>query len=173
MGTGTHRTRRLPKPANRSRRRIAAADLAGVERAGNPAVLVLLGGLSMKVAIGHFGMPNRGGWPGQLQLCHHRNVYMECGGIVWLYRHEGTAFPQAVGAIRHAADKVGVEKLMWGSDWPRTMVDFTYKQSLDFVAASGAFSDAELDAFLGSNAARLYGLEPHEPAARIALITEG
>jgi predicted TIM-barrel fold metal-dependent hydrolase len=127
----------------------------------------------LKVAIGHFGMPNRGGWPGQMMLCRHENVFIECGGLVWLYREEGFPFPEGMKAIGAAVAAVGMEKLMWGSDWPRTMVDFTYRQSLDFVAESGEFSEGEKSAFLGGNAARLYGLSGIDESARLALITEG
>jgi predicted TIM-barrel fold metal-dependent hydrolase len=95
------------------------------------------------------------------------------GGIVWLYRAEGYPFPSAVRAIREAADAVGIEKLMWGSDWPRTMVDFTYRQSLDFVRLNSTLSERQRELLLGENAARLYRLQPsrakREPAV---LITE-
>ena len=128
----------------------------------------------VRIAIGHFGMPSRGGWPGQLDLCRHDAVRMECGGIIWLYRNEGPAFPDALAAIRHAGDTVGFDKLMWGSDWPRTMVDYSYAQSLDFVRAAPAeqLTDADKRAFLGGTAAEFYGmaLEPRAPMPRI---TEG
>jgi predicted TIM-barrel fold metal-dependent hydrolase len=128
----------------------------------------------LKMAIGHFGMPNRKGWPGQLRLCRHEGVYLESGGIIWLYRQEGYPFAGAIAAIREAADAVGWEKLIWGSDWPRTMVDFTYRQSLDFVRKSAEISDSHRDLFLGENAARLYNL-PRPTAIRqaVPLITEG
>lgn len=32
-----------------------------------------------------------------------------------------------------AADLVGFDKLMWGSDYPRTMTAISYRMSLDFV----------------------------------------
>ena len=35
----------------------------------------------LKVAIGHFGMPNRGGWPGQLELCSPQ----KCLYRMWRY----------------------------------------------------------------------------------------
>ena len=54
---------------------------------------------------------NRRGWPGQLDLCRHANVYMESGGITWLYRHEGPPYPGALKAIKQAKDRVGIEKL--------------------------------------------------------------
>jgi predicted TIM-barrel fold metal-dependent hydrolase len=129
---------------------------------------------NLKVAIGHFGMPTRRGWPGQLRLCRHENVYMESGGIIWLYRNDGYPFPNAMKAINEAKKEVGIEKLMWGSDWPRTMVDFTYRQSLDFVRKSDALSDDEKTALLGANAAKLYGLTtPSQVRKPVALITEG
>lgn len=127
----------------------------------------------LRVAIGHFGMPNRGGWPGQLLLCRHENVYIECGGLVWLYRHEGYPFPDACAALTKAADEVGGEKLMWGSDWPRTMVDYTYRQSLEFVGDYGVFEGAELAGFLGGNAARLYAFSTMKSPEPMSLITEG
>jgi predicted TIM-barrel fold metal-dependent hydrolase len=128
----------------------------------------------LRVALGHFGMPNRRGWPGQLRLCRYENVHLESGGIIWLYRHEGYPFPGAIAAIREAARQVGWEKLMWGSDWPRTMVDFTYRQSLNFIRESREISASEKSLFLGENAARLYGLpRPDTQRHPAALITEG
>lgn len=128
----------------------------------------------LKVAIGHFGMPNRGGWPGQLALCRYEHVYLETGGIVWLYRDEGYPFPSALDAIQRARDAVGIDKLMWGSDWPRTMIDFTYRQSLEFLRCSEALSAQERAGLLGRNAARLYALAyPTSPHTPLPLITEG
>lgn len=128
----------------------------------------------LKVALGHFGMPNRGGWPGQLRLARHANVYLETGGIIWLYRREQYPFSGAVEAIVAAAKEVGMEKLMWGSDWPRTMVDFTYRQSLDFIRQSDRLSDRDKALLLGGNAQHLYGFSPpSEPPQPATLITEG
>ena len=116
----------------------------------------------LQVAVGHFAMPTRGGWPAQLRIARHPRVMIESGGIVWLYRHEGPEFPEAIEAIQRARDEVGIEKLMWGSDWPRTMCDFTYAQSLDFVRNTDALNEEEKAAFLGGNAARFYGFPSPE-----------
>jgi L-galactono-1,5-lactonase len=128
---------------------------------------------NLKVAIGHFGMPNRGGWPGQLELCFHKNVYIECGGIIWLYRSEGYPFDSGREALRSAGLKVGYDKIMWGSDWPRTMVDFTYRQSLDFIFTDDAIGSEDKAAIFGANAAELYGFKGPRSVDRIPLITEG
>ena len=127
----------------------------------------------LKVAIGHFGMPTRGGWPGQLMLCKSEHVYLESGGIIWLHRREGYPFPGAVATIKEAANRVSIDKLMWGSDWPRTMADFTYRQSIQFIRDSAVLTERDKELLLGENALRLYDLPrssvPREP---VALITE-
>ncbi len=113
---------------------------------------------ALKVAIGHFGMAGNPGWMSQVRLGEHESVYVECGGIIWLFRREGPPFRRAQAAIRQAVKAIGARKIMWGSDYPRTMVDFTYQQSLDLALhGCGFLSRAERAGFLGANAARLYG----------------
>ncbi len=111
----------------------------------------------LKIAIGHFGMPVAEGWEQQLLLCRHDNVYMESGGITWLYNSEFYPFPSAIRVIRKAIDTVGAEKLMWGSDYPRTITAITYRMSYDFIVKSAELTDDEKRLFLGENAYRLYG----------------
>jgi L-galactono-1,5-lactonase len=118
----------------------------------------------LKVAIGHFGMAGHGNWMAQIRLGEQDHVYVECGGIIWLFRREGPPFKNAQKRIRQAVKAIGADKIMWGSDYPRTMVDFTYRQSLEFVTHGCDFlSEREKAAFLGGTAARLYGF----PASRI------
>jgi len=128
----------------------------------------------MIIALGHFGMVNRPGWREQLMLAREPNIYMESGGITWLFRNEGPPFPGAQEAFREAVDTVGADKLMWGSDYPRTMVDFTYEQTLDFLRDGCSFlGDGDRAAILGETARRLYGFEePAKPLARMKKITE-
>ena len=112
----------------------------------------------LKVLIGHFGMVTRPGWMEQIRLARHPNVYVESGGITWLFNDEFYPYPSAVRAIREAADAVGIDKLLWGSDYPRTITAITYKMSYDFVLKSrGVLTDDEKAKFLGLNAQRLFG----------------
>ena len=111
----------------------------------------------LKVAIGHFGMVTRAGWMEQIRLARHENVFVESGGITWLFNDEFYPFPSAVRAIRQAADEVGMEKLMWGSDYPRTITAITYKMSYDFVTKSKELTDDEKRLFLSENARRFFG----------------
>ncbi len=114
---------------------------------------------NLKIAIGHFGLATTKNWKNQILLARNANVYIESGGITWLYNSEFYPFPSAVKAIREAADLVGIDKLMWGSDYPRTICAITYKMSYDFVIKSNAFTDDEKAAFLGENAVKLYGFK--------------
>ena len=150
---------------------VGSEQVPGMER-------VLKSFPKLKVAIGHFGLVTRGKkdeWLTQIALARHENVYIESGGIIWLFRAEGWPFPGAIKAIHRAIKEVGVEKLMWGSDWPRTMVDFTYRQSISFIRdRDNGLSDAQKAAILGDNAARLFGFKKQaKKRAAAALITEG
>jgi len=84
---------------------------------------------------------------------------VESGGITWLYNTEFYPFPSAVRAIREAADLVGWDKLMWGSDYPRTITAITYRMSYDFITKSPDLTEAQKAAFLGGNAQRFYGFK--------------
>ena len=111
----------------------------------------------LKIAIGHFGMVTRPEWQEQIKLARHENVMIESGGITWLFNDEFYPFHGAVRAIREAADLVGMNKLMWGSDYPRTITAITYRMSYDFVSKSAELTEHDKALFLGENARQFYG----------------
>lgn len=114
---------------------------------------------NLKIAIGHFGMVTLPGWKEQIKLARHRNVRIESGGITWLFNDEFYPFRGAVDAIVEAAELVGMDKLMWGSDYPRTITAITYKMSYDFIIKSQTLSIDEKKKFLGENARLFYGFQ--------------
>ena len=114
----------------------------------------------LKVAIGHFGMVTTSAFESQVKLAlEGQNVMIESGGITWLYNAEFYPYPSAVRSIRQAADWVGVDRLMWGSDYPRTITAITYRMSYDFLFRSTLLTPDERAAFLGENAKRFYGFK--------------
>ena len=113
----------------------------------------------LKVAIGHFGMVTGKHFMKQIRLAEAPNVMVESGGITWLFNSEFYPFKGAVKAIKQAADAVGMEKLMWGSDYPRTITAITYRMSYDFILKSKALTQDEKEKFLGDNAIKFYGFE--------------
>ena len=111
----------------------------------------------LKVAIGHFGMVTTSAFESQVKLALEGPcVMIESGGITWLYNAEFYPFPSAVRSIRQAADWVGIDRLMWGSDYPRTITAITYRMSYDFLFRSNLLTPEEQAAFLGQNAQRFY-----------------
>ncbi|MBE5928883.1 MAG: amidohydrolase [Lachnospiraceae bacterium] len=113
----------------------------------------------LRIAIGHFGMVTRENWLEQIKLAKRSNVYIESGGITWLFNSEFYPYPSAIKAIKEAAAVCGTEKLMWGSDYPRTMVEITYKMSFDFVLKSAELTEREKELFLYKNAESFYGFD--------------
>ena len=113
-----------------------------------------------RIAIGHFGMVTVPGWQEQIRLARLPNVYIESGGITWLFNSEFYPYPSAVRAILEARDICGIEKLMWGSDYPRTMTAITYRMSWDFIDRAGELTSEEKRRFFHDNAAAFYRFGP-------------
>lgn len=116
----------------------------------------------LRIAIGHFGMVTRDKWREQIKLARNKNVFIESGGITWLFNDEFYPYPSAVRAINEAAQICGFDKLMWGSDYPRTMVEITYKMSFDFVLKSTEIAESDKEKFLFKNAKFFYRFDDFE-----------
>ena len=110
----------------------------------------------LRIAIGHFGMVTTDGWQEQIKLARNKNVFIESGGLTWLFNYEYYPYPSAIEAVKEAADICGIEKLMWGSDYPRTMTEITYKMAVRFILETRRLTEAEKKAFLGENAQKFY-----------------
>lgn len=111
---------------------------------------------NVRMAIGHFGMVTMPGWQEQIRLARYPNVFVESGGITWLFNSEFYPYPSAVRAILEARDICGMEKLMWGSDYPRTMTAITYRMSWDFVDKSPLLTPEEKQLFFHRNSEGFY-----------------
>ena len=121
----------------------------------------------LRMAVGHFGMVTRKNWEEQIKLAQNKNVYIESGGITWLFNSEFYPYPSAVKAINEAAEICGFDKLMWGSDYPRTMVEITYKMSFDFILKSNDISEENKQKFLFDNAKGFYAFNHLKPITPI------
>jgi predicted TIM-barrel fold metal-dependent hydrolase len=111
----------------------------------------------LKIAIGHFGMVTGRNWENQIDLARHPNVRIELGGMTWLFHSEFYPYPSGVEAIRTAIDRVGADKLMWGSDYPRTITAITYRMSYDFILKSDRLTASEKEQLMYRNAQAFYG----------------
>lgn len=126
----------------------------------------------LRIAIGHFGMVTRENWLSQIKLAENKNVFIESGGITWLFNSEFYPYPSAIKAIKEAAELVGYSKLMWGSDYPRTMTAITYKMSLDFIEKTNEISENDKALLLGENAVSFYGFKDLTVPERVRNMVE-
>jgi L-fuconolactonase len=93
-------------------------------------------------------------------LAAHPNVYCKLSGMVteadwtqWRADDFAPYLDAVVGAF-------GVERVMFGSDWPVCLVAASYAQVMGIVEAyAGRFSASECAKIFCENAARFYGLE--------------
>ena len=122
---------------------------------------------NLRIAIGHFGMVTTPGWQKQIELAKNKNVYIESGGLTWLFHKEFYPYPSAIDAILEAKSICGIDKLMWGSDYPRTMTDITYKSAVRFILESNKLTDEDKAKFLGENAIKFYGFKGLKPMPEI------
>ena len=68
--------------------------------------------------------------------------------------------PQVRPTLEKLVERIGVDRLMWGTDVPMVMRFYTYRQSLEFLRLNLDFlSQAEVDLVLGGNMARFMGIE--------------
>lgn len=126
----------------------------------------------LRIAIGHFGMVTCPGWEEQIRLAANKNVFVETGGITWLFHREFYPYPSAVRAIRTAISLCGAQKLMWGSDYPRTMTAITYSMSKDFIEKTPELTDREKHLILGENALGFYGFARRKDPEKILNMVE-
>jgi predicted TIM-barrel fold metal-dependent hydrolase len=109
--------------------------------------------------VGFFAKAGRWEFPDDLLRTYKRdNLWLEVmypisWGGVWDY-----PYPEAQALIRDLRDKLGAEKLVWGSDMPNVERFCTYTQSLDYVRRHCDFlTPHEKDRILGGNVANICG----------------
>jgi len=93
-----------------------------------------------------------------LKLAEFPNVWFELSAIPLLCEGEEYPYPRAQQIIQVAYEKVGADRILWGSDFPTVLEACTYRQCLNLVKNNCNFLNSEEKRkILGENAIRLYG----------------
>ena len=114
--------------------------------------------LAMGVPVQFFASDGSWNLPAELEAIYRRDdFYVEIMfPITWGGRWD-YPYREAHPLIRDLRDRIGAEKILWGSDMPNVERFCTYRQSLDYVRRYCDFlSSNDIDQILGLNAARLY-----------------
>ncbi len=106
------------------------------------------------IVIDHLGWPAGESWVSDLErAAQFPNVYCKLSGL--------TLFGEARPYVRRALALFGPARLMFGSDWPNSLPEYTWKTNLAaFTQAIGAQPIEVREELLGGTAARVYRLAP-------------
>ncbi len=102
----------------------------------------------------------QGRMPEQVEaLLSHEQLWVEIlYPISWGQGHE-YPYPELHPALRMLYDRVGGQRLVWGSDAPNVERNCSYRQSLDYLRLYCDFiSSSDMDRILGDNLAQLFGI---------------
>lgn len=84
------------------------------------------------------------------------NVWFDLAALCLNSRPEAYPYPTARSYVKDAADIVGADRLLWGSDMPSAMTRDTYQHFIDFIALHPGLSGQDKDKILYGNAERLF-----------------
>lgn len=94
-----------------------------------------------------------------LELANRPEVYVKISGF-WAFSPKGWDFPcyDLQRYVRMLTATFGSERMMWGSDFPSSLIRMTYRQSLEIVQTYCPFLSAHQKAdLLGRTAERVLG----------------
>jgi L-fuconolactonase len=99
-------------------------------------------------------------WKEQIrELASHPNVYCKISGMVTEADWKAWRPEQFKPYLDVVIESFGIERLMYGSDWPVALLAGSYRQVYDLAHQHIAPLGAEaLDRFFGRNATQFYGL---------------
>lgn len=149
---------------------VAAEAGAVASIAAGPAWLEDLGDIAsehpgLQILVHHMSHPSKGAdrerdIAALAELARHPSLGVKISGFnynserAWDY-----PYPDSIALFGRILDAFGDQRLYWGSDFPASRDDLTYRQSLEVVRAHCASAgDAAVSAILGGNAARLLHL---------------
>lgn len=116
---------------------------------------VITHGLVPAAVIHEIGIPDE-----VVQVLDQPSVFAE---VLFPAKFPEYPYPEAQGMLRRLRDRVGADKLLWGSDSPFGLTMWcTYRQSIDFIRVHCDFlTEDEKEQILGGNVARMFGIDPY------------
>jgi len=152
-----------------STRRVLVLDLGGVGSRSYQTEAVRAIALrhpALRIVIAHLGQPTPRAeadpalwaqWCAQIDLGLLPNVWFDCAALPAYVAEEGYPFPTAGRYLRQAIERIGADRVMWGTDLPGMLVHATYPQLAQLALEHTRFlSQRERALMLGGNALRVY-----------------
>ena len=95
-------------------------------------------------------------WLAELELLKQANVWFDIAAIPKILSPDVYPYPEAVDYLRTAADIVGSDRLMWGTDAPYAATQDSYEHLTDYLTKSDKFTQEELENIYYNNAKKVY-----------------
>lgn len=92
----------------------------------------------------------------KLRLLVLPNVWFDLAALPHNMAPDKYPYPAAAALVRRAADIVGTDRILFGSDFPSTLKDDSYEHLIGFIRDSEEFSEEEKKAILCGNAEAVY-----------------
>lgn len=121
---------------------------------------------TLRAVLDHLSKPGvargeRQPWRAHIEdIARNPRVMVKVSGLVTEADHVSWTAAQLAPYVDHVAEAFGVERLMWGSDWPVCLSAAGYGRVFDTSVALLArhFDAHEIDVILGANPVRFYRL---------------
>ena len=113
----------------------------------------------LKLVVCHLLAPareKRREWLAELELLKQANVWFDIAAIPKILSPDVYPYPEAADYLRTAADIVGADKLMWGTDAPYAATQDSYEHLTDYLTKSDKFTQEELENIYYNNAKKVY-----------------
>ena len=115
----------------------------------------------LKIVICHMMAPDRAlhkEWLLELQLLSRANVWFDFAAMPKIMAPDAYPYPETVAYLREAADILGSDRMMWGTDAPFAATQDTYEHLADYLLTIDdcPFTQAELEDLYYNNANNLY-----------------
>jgi len=84
------------------------------------------------------------------------NIYLDLSAIQDINQEKQYPYPKSQRLVRTAIDKIGAERLIWGSDAPLSATINPYQNLANWLIESSAFTTEELEAMYIKSAEHVY-----------------
>jgi len=129
-------------------------------------VVELLKYVSIRAVIDHIAKPQiKAGtlepWKSQMkQIAKHPNIYCKLSGMVTEADHHNWEKEEFIPYVRHIVNEFGVNRVMFGSDWPVCLLSASYDDVYNLLKETlpPNLTEVEEERIFGGNALKFYKL---------------
>ncbi len=113
----------------------------------------------LKLVVCHLLAPDRNmhdAWAAELRMLKQANVWFDIAAMPKIMGPDKYPYPETCQYLREAADILGADRLMWGTDAPFAATQDSYEHLTDYLGKTDLFTEDELRKIYYDNAYKVY-----------------